>query len=307
MKLIDSKVELLEQGQGLNGVLKQIELCGRTCYKSEDHITEDSYKRFVSAMIKNGHTAMLEHGTIYLQSIVDRPNTLGFTKYSLDPYSKVNLLNTDEGLCAYITTNYRVIIQNHWEDDLKYICEPTEHHAKRYTFRITCSRIQSQSICRHRHFSFAQESTRYCNYSKDKFDREIVYVKPSWLSIPTGKVYWYDGINWRIQYGDNVDDTLSINPNNMPENEAYSISKYFDTLSKAEQTYFDLIEQGWKAESARDVLPNALKTEICVTGFEDDWEHFLDLRYYEKTGKPHPDMHKIAEAIYKHFYPENEQ
>lgn len=258
MKLIDSKVELLEQGPGLVGAFKQIELAGRTCYKSEDNITEDSYERFVKAMVKNDHTAMLEHGTIYLtmQYGGDRDESDRIEKYTKNPYTKCV---QDNGV-YYITTNYRVIVQNHWEDDLKYICEPTEHHVKRYTFRITCNRIQSQSICRHRHFSFAQESTRYCNYSKDKFGGEITYIPPA-------------------EYIKNDD--------------------YEQLLKHAEETYFKLIEQGWKAESARDVLPNALKTEICVTGFEDDWKHFLDLRYRGTTGKPHPDIYKIAKEIHE--------
>lgn len=257
MKLIDSKVELLEQESGLNGAFKQIELCGRTCYKSENNITEDSYKRFVEAMIKNGHTAMLEHGTIYL-IIPDRGDPI---RYIDNPYSRAKFTRDENGEWKwFITTNYRVIVQNGFQDDLIYLSEPTAFHVKRYTFRITCNRIQSQSICRHRHFSFAQESTRYCNYSKDKFDHEIVYIPP-------------------VEYTKNEDYEL--------------------LLKQAEETYFKLIEQGWKAESARDVLPNALKTEICVTGFEDDWEHFLDLRYYEKTGKVHPDMKKIATMIHE--------
>ena len=71
MKLIDSKVELLPQPAGLEGIYKQIEIAGRTCYKSEDKITPDSAKEFVDRMIKNGHTAMLEHGTVYLKVPAD--------------------------------------------------------------------------------------------------------------------------------------------------------------------------------------------------------------------------------------------
>lgn len=259
MKLINSKVELIQQPKGLLGVYKQIELCGRTCYKSEDNITHDSCTRFVNAMVKNKHTAMLEHGTVYLTVPVasdDDLTALGiYYKYKINPYSKVVYHDNN----YYITTNYRVIVENSWDDDLKYMSEPS-FHIKRYCFRITCNRIQSQSICRHRHFSFAQESTRYCNYSKDKFNHEICFVLPELYT----------------------------------KNESYE-----ELLKNAEQTYFKLIEQGWKAESARDVLPNALKTEICVTGFEDDWKHFLDLRYRETTGKAHPDMKAIATKISK--------
>jgi len=260
MKLIESNVQLLKQGPGLKGIYKQIELCGRTCYKSEDKITEDSCERFVKAMITNGHTAMLEHGTVYL-TVPESTNNSSISRYLTNPYSKVNYDKDENGkYCYFITTNYRVLIQNNWTDDLIYLSEPTAMHPKRYCFRITCNRIQSQSICRHRHFSFAQESTRYCNYSKDKFGHEIQFIPPA-------------------EYTVNVD--------------------YENALKQAEDTYFKLIEQGWKAESARDVLPNALKTEICVTGFEDDWKHFLDLRYYGKTGKPHPDIYKVAEKIHE--------
>ena len=66
MKLIHSNYEILEQGNGLDGINEQIELAGRTCYKSEDKITNDSAKDFVDRMIKSGHGAMLEHGTVYL-------------------------------------------------------------------------------------------------------------------------------------------------------------------------------------------------------------------------------------------------
>lgn len=253
MKLIDSKVELLEQEAGLDGAFKQIELCGRTCYKSEDRITEDSYKRFVEAMVKNGHTAMLEHGTIYL-TIPDDNQSVPIRYYE-NPYSKI--IYDD---AYYITTNYRVIVQNHWEDDLKYICEPTEHHIKRYTFRITCDRGVSHEIVRHRKMSFAQESTRYCNYNKDKFGNELTFIKPSWYTSHGG---------------------------------------FENFLNYTEELYISLLDQGKTPQEARSILPNCLKTEICVTGFEDDWNHFLNLRYRGTTGKPHPDMYKIAEAIHE--------
>ena len=258
MKLIDSKVELLQQESGLEGAFKQIERCGRTCYKSEDHITEDSYKRFVEGMIKNGHTAMLEHGTIYLEVPSEQSDIV--YKYEKNQYSRVGEVNGNPGdWCFYpITTNYRVIIQNGWEDDLKYICNPTEHHVKRYTFRITCDRGVSHEIVRHRHMSFAQESTRYCNYSKDKFGNELTFIKPSWYTSHGG---------------------------------------FERFLNSTEELYISLLDQGKTPQEARAILPNCLKTEICVTGFEDDWEHFLNLRLIGTTGKPHPDMQRVAQLI----------
>lgn len=132
MKLIESKVEVIEQQPGLDGVYKQIELAGRTCYKSEDKITEDSAKEFVDRMIKSKHGAMLEHGTVYLKL----QNPTHYLFYSQNKYTKTNFV---EGR-YYITTNLRVLVENNWLDDLQYICEPTEHHEKRITARFTCDR-----------------------------------------------------------------------------------------------------------------------------------------------------------------------
>lgn len=79
---------------------------------------------------------------------------------------------------AYITTNARVIFENGWEDDLKYMCEPTEFHEKRVTVKFITSIIIVREILRHRHFSFLNESTRYCNYAKGKFNSELTFIKP---------------------------------------------------------------------------------------------------------------------------------
>ena len=155
MKLIKPSFEILEQGPGIHGIYKQIELAGRTCYKSLDRITEDSAKDFVNRMIKSRHYAMLEHGTVYLKV----PFSLSINKYSENPYSKSKVYDMDP-IC-YITTNYRHIVENNWLDDLKYLCEPTEYHEKRVTVRFTTDRGVSHEFVRHRVFSFAQESTRY--------------------------------------------------------------------------------------------------------------------------------------------------
>ena len=110
MRLIKPSVEIIKQEEyNLNHIFKFIELAGRTCYKSEDKITEDSAKEFVDRMIKSGHSAMLEHGTVYLTI----PNTnvnkiLVIYSYEKNPYSKV-IWNKDY---IYVTTNYRVIIEN---------------------------------------------------------------------------------------------------------------------------------------------------------------------------------------------------
>lgn len=161
MKLINSSFEILEQEPGLQGIYKQIELAGRTCYKSLDKITKDSAKDFVDRMINSKHYAMLEHGTVYLKvpnEIVNEGfrfetdwDTLCFnpyTRYSTDCYY------------YYYTTNYRVIIEHNLQEVLKYLCEPTEFHEKRVTVKFITDRGVSHEFVRHRVFSFAQESTR---------------------------------------------------------------------------------------------------------------------------------------------------
>ena len=162
MKLIKASFLIKEQEKNLEGVYKQIEWAGRHCYKSENKITPDSAKEFVDRMIKSNHVAMLEHGTVYLTHPVENsgsPSYLGIgVKYRENKYSKVNY---DTWGTRYITTNYRVLVENNWLDDLQYLCEPTEYHEKRTTVKFIMDRIGSQSFCRHRVFSFAQESTRY--------------------------------------------------------------------------------------------------------------------------------------------------
>ena len=164
MKLINSSFEIIEQKPGLEGIYKQIELAGRTCYKSESNITEDSAKAFVERMIKSGHGAMLEHGTVYLdipwnatEEAFSLQLKLRIHKYDSNKYSRI--VDT-EGHHSYITTNLRVLVENGWLDDLQYICEPTEHHIKRVSVRFICDRGVSHEFVRHRVMSFAQESTR---------------------------------------------------------------------------------------------------------------------------------------------------
>lgn len=137
MKLIKPSFEILDQQCGLEGIYKQIEIAGRTCYKSEDKITEDSAKEFVDRMIKSGHGAMLEHGTVYLtmQYGINREESDSIEKYVKNKYSKSTM---DEHGKYHITTNLRVLVENDWMDDLQYICEPTEYHEKRVSVKFIC-------------------------------------------------------------------------------------------------------------------------------------------------------------------------
>ena len=139
MKLIKPYFEIWEQSAGLEGAYKQIEKVSRVCYKSEDKITEDSAKPFVDRMIKSGHGAMLEHGTVYLKiTYKDTDFTTLCMFYGKNKYSVLN--HSEDNKIYYITTNYRVLVENNHLSDLKYLCEPSEFHEKRITVHFVCDR-----------------------------------------------------------------------------------------------------------------------------------------------------------------------
>lgn len=290
MRLIKPSFEILEQDVSgkpkgivtspetiqealLLGVYKHIEKCGRTCYKSEDLMTDESAKPFVDRLIKSKHGAMLEHGTIYLyipwNEYYDKEANFRYF------YNKYSVHRRIEGDGVYITTNLRVILENGWEKDLQYICEPTEHHALRHTVKFVCNRQVSHEFVRHRVMSFAQESTRFCNYTKGRFGGELTFIEPCWNEERE------DLNNW--------------------EDVPAEFTMLYAHLLEVENTYFDLIQKGWKPQQAATILPNALKTELIVTGFDKDWEHFFDLRAKGVTGPPHPQAKELAYPLMEEF------
>ena len=257
MKLIKSSFEILEQAPGIQGVKKQIEIAGRTCYKSESKITDTSCEEFVSRMVNSGHGAMLEHGTVYLTVPGDAEDLDGvYADFVENPYSKVN----DDGYNLHITTNYRVLVENNWLYALDYQCEPTKYHEKRITVKFILPISISREFIRHRTASFAEQSTRYCNYSKSKFNGELTFIKP----------YWYD------QY----------------KEEFESSCQYY------EDTYMVAIESGLKAQEARELLPLCTKTELVMTAFISDWEHFCSLR---TAVSAHPQARELATGVQSEF------
>jgi thymidylate synthase (FAD) len=239
---------------------------------------------FVDRMIKLGHGAMLEHGTIYLK--IDKtedghlpPARLYWSDGNHKKYTRVR----KHGNSIYVTTNLRVIVENNRLDDLQYQVEPTEHHEKRITAKFICDRGVSHEFVRHRVFSFAQESQRYCNYNKDKFNNELTFIKPTWLDIPTGDYTYWDGDWCDI-------DNMKIQ---LPSDNGIA-DNFLWCLNNAGMQYRLLINKGLKPQEARAILPNATKTELVMTGFESDWEHFFELRC---SGAAHPDAKKLADEL----------
>lgn len=183
-----------------NSIMRKIEKIGRTCYKSESAITDESAGKFVRGLIERGHEAMLEHASL--------------------------------------------------------------------TVLFTVDRGVSHELVRHRMASFAQESTRYCNYSKDKFGGELTFIKP---------VFFKDSNNWHL------------------------MNDWGLAMSAAEQNYLSMLRGGAKPEEARSVLPNSLKTDIWMTCNLREWRHVLKLRAAGTTGKPHPQMAEVMIPLLKHL------
>ena len=281
MKLIKPAFEIIEQQAGLEGIYKMIELAGRTCYKSEDKITEDSAKTFVDRMMKMKHLSTCEFGTVYLYIDYHNPSFGKIVdKYNNNKYSKciIDIVFPNK---AYISSNYRVLIENNWLDDLKYLCGPTEFHEKRICVKFICDRGISHELVRHRKFSFLQESTRYCNYSLGKFNNELTFIIPCWSNIE------------EQDYGDifNVKE-----PNNTLAPNEYA---FIDALRTSEAHYIGMVSNGWKPQEARSVLPNALKTELYMCGFVSDWKHFFKLR--DDKQHAHPQAYELAHPLHEKF------
>ena len=190
MRIVRPSVEIISDVSG-EAVLKHLELCGRTCYKSEGKITDDSFAGFIKGIIRRGHEAVLEHFSV--------------------------------------------------------------------TVRFICDRGVSHEIVRHRLASYCQESTRYCNYSKDDFDSEITVIEPFYLT-PTTSAY----------------------------------DEWKQACEKAEDAYFSLLDWGCTPQEARAVLPNSLKTEVVMTANIREWRYFFKLRC---ANAAHPQMREVARPL----------
>lgn len=263
MKLITSNVELVQQMPNMDGLYKHIEICGRTAYKSEDKITEDSAEKFVEMLKSNGHSSVFEHGTIYLLLIVTPENATIVeniaAKYHANPYSSVVKVMKNGEIYKYcITTNYRVIYENNWFDDLRFMCEPTEHHEKRITLRIQADIHFYKDVTRHRKYSFTIESTRFVNYMKEKYGMSISFMQPSWIKEE-------------------------------------DLDELKNDCEVIEQIYAKWIDKGYRPEHAAYFLCQGVAATIMMTAFASDWKHFFDVRLYGITGKPHPDVVDICE------------
>ena len=288
MKLIKQSFEFINQTDfSLVGIKKHIERCARVSYKSEDKITDTSYEKFVNMLESRGHDRPLEFGTVYLSRTSQKEGNMEWLdKYAYNPWSKFSFgngstrINGELRSTVYVTTNYRVIKEHHWEDDLQYLCEPTEYHHKRYTIHMILDRGVMDEFRTHVGLSHLAESTRYCNYSKDKFGNEITFIKPCWCNIPEGDY-----------------DMPDYTPDRLPRIGAAE-SGLIDALQYAEYYYFFLLSEGWTPQQARSVLPLSIKSELISCGFEDVWTNFF---YRRDAPDAHPMAQEIAKPMHQKF------
>lgn len=284
--------EIWNQEPGMDGIYRQVERAGRVCYKSEDHCTAESARPFVERMIKSQHTAMLEHATVYLlyrdgetASAEQGGDAAGETwqRYERNKFSKVT---TVDG-CHYVTTNLRVLAENQWLADLDHLTEPLAYHERRVTVHFTTQIATTREFNRHRANSMAEQSTRYCNYSKDKFGNEISINIPEWVRALS------------VEEPTQI-DFLEL-AKKVTEGQADDYENWLFANLAAERAYMNLIALGRKPQEARAILPLDTNTELIHTAFVSDWKHFFDLRAQGTTGAPHPDAKVLALPLYDEF------
>lgn len=286
-------VNLWLQEPGIDGMRKQIERCGRICYRSEAK-GGDSAAKFVNAMRSSGHHAMLEHGTVYLtipvQNIDDVEHPITHDKYT----RARRIIDEERNINDYITTNYRVLVEHDWEDLLKYWSEPTEYHDRRVTAIFNTNIAISREFNRHRVNSMAESSTRYCNYSKDKYGNSISVIEPMWLRDRDAVIQ----MNCKMRpYNEYLEDAYLGNNSQWEK---------FDYWLFATETsnfcYLKLLELGCKPEEARDVLGLSTQTMLVHTAFVSDWRHFFRLRAEDQpTNHPHPMAKELAAKLKDEF------
>ena len=280
MKIQNPQYEIWMQNPGELGIYQQIERAGRVCYKSENNTTEDSAKPFVGRMIEHEHFAMLEHGTVYMTC-----NHGELPLYASNKFSHVNTIGSKD----YITTNLRVMAENKTLEDLKYRTDFEKgKHELRITVHFTTQIAITREYNRHRANSMAEQSTRYCNYTKNKFGSEISINLPTW-------------VKGDLETNDEKFVELCEDVANEETSDWTPIDAWLFANQAAEFAYMKLIAMGCKPQEARVILPLDTNTELVHTAFVSDWKHFFDLRALGTTGAPHPDAKILAEPLYEEF------
>lgn len=301
MKLIKQSFQFVNQkGFTLKNIYKHIEYCARISYKSQDKITDTSYEKFINMLKSRGHDRPLEFGTVHLKMIL--PDFKGFMN-SLLTFGILNdiwIKFAFVGDIVYITTNYRYYLDiiKYFPNVKEYFTEEdNEYYPKRYTIHMILDRGVMDEFRTHVGLSHLAESTRYVNYSKEKFGSEVTFIKPCWLNVPEGKY------NHCIMVSKNSPDIRIECVGSDEIGKYYNIREdeglFLNGLVQSELTYLDLINnKKWTPQQARSVLPLGIKSELISCGFEDSWSNF----FYRRDAKDaHPMAQEIAKPMHEKF------
>lgn len=263
MILIEPKVELLKEDNFYSHVAN----CARVCYASNNNSNVSDEQFCKNVLIANNHLSMFRHSTIYCK--YDRND---WNRYTVDTFHLAQNINVIDLGDLYVIMNgqsYLEFKRNNIAETLKidsHIIKdlPNElNEYKRFTFKVITQISTSRELNRVSPNNIAERSTRYCNYSKDKFGNQICICKP----------YYYDNLE--------IADQLA----------------FINRMSEYEGNYLNRISRGWKPEDAREFLPLCTATEVVYTYNVREWRHIIDLRYYGITGKSHPNAKIIVGMI----------
>ena len=301
MKLIKQSFEFINQTNfSLVGIKKHIERCARVSYKSEDKITDTSYEKFVIMLKSRGHDRPLEFGTVHLEIDMCLRDIIIDTLTNRGMLNQLWWKETYKNGKVYVTTNYRyyLAIKKVYPDIDKYFTEEdNKYYHKRYTVHMILDRGVMDEFRTHVGLSHLAESTRYCNYSKDKFGNELTFIKPCWLNVPEGKY------NHCIMVSKNSPDIRIECVGSDEIGKYYNIEEeeglFLNGIVQSELTYLNLINnKKWTPQQARSVLPLSIKSELISCGFENVWENFF---YRRDTPDAHPMAQEIAKPMHEEF------
>ena len=283
MKLIKQSFQFVNQkGFTLKDIYKHIEYCARISYKSQDKITDTSYEKFVNMLESRGHNRPLEFGTVHLKMMLPDFQTFIHSVRTIGMFNNIWIKHAYKGDVIYITTNYRYYLDiiKYFPNVKEYFTEEdNEYYPKRYTVHMILDRGVMDEFRTHVGLSHLAESTRYCNYSKDKFDNEVTFIDPCWEIKTANEVITPEGTHMSS-------DSL----------------EFLTALNEAEDHYLSLLAKGWTPQQARSVLPLGIKSELISCGFEDAWANFMRRRS-PKYGDPgaHPMAAEIADKLCEEF------
>lgn len=290
----EPQVEPYVPEKGIAGMYKAIEYAARVCTATKHLMSEDS-KKFVEGLIQKKHFRPLEFGTVYLKL----PIYGNVKEQVIVEYLRKNIFSRAYQINGnwYITTNYRVLYEQDLCDIIdKYWSDDEQLNIQRYYYEWFVSRATADSFRTYVMLSTLMQSTRYCNFSLDKYGNQIKISRPEWLNTKyTSKcVYEYEKGTGLV--GKHIEGETYSTINLEPESKEYD---YIESLAFAEQKYLRLTNKErdghLTAELARGVLPLDLYTDCIQCGFGNNWDNFFDQRVGGTTGKPQPDAKHIGE------------